>query len=174
MNQIKIYLPGTIILAGLLPAVGAGLVAEWRLLVFYLLLVGVWLLVLWSGEREKTAAYIPTDYPNYLLVLTALLLAYGAWLDVATGWLLVGIVAALAAWDLDAFYKRLRRVTRIEQEARLVQNHLRRLLVALGLGLGLSAAALLLQYELRFGWAILLVLLVILGFSRMISSLRQT
>jgi hypothetical protein len=173
MNQIKTYLLTAILLAGLLPAVGAGLAGEWLLLFFCVLLPGVWLLALWGEEREKTAVYIPTHYPNYLLILTALLLAFGAWLAVAAGWLLGGMVAGLAAWDLDAYYKRLRRVPHIEQEAQLVQTHLRRLLVALGLGLGLSAAALLLQYELRFGWAILLVFLVILGFGRMIGTLRQ-
>jgi hypothetical protein len=173
MNQIKIYLPGTIVLAGLLPAVGAAVAGEWRLLVFYLLLTAVWLLLLWGERVEKTAAYLPADYANYLLVLIALLLVNGAWLDVAAGWLLGGILFALAAWDLDAFYRRLGRASRIEQETQVVQNHLRRLLTALGLGLALSAAALLLQYELHFGWAILLVLLLMFAFGRVIATLRQ-
>ncbi|MFO7538858.1 MAG: hypothetical protein R6X32_12505 [Chloroflexota bacterium] len=173
MKQVAIYQQGAIVSAGVLPLIGAFLQSEWVLLLLFGMWPVVWLLLMWGEGKEKTAVYIPADYPNYLLVLIVLLLAYGAWLDVAVGWLLGSMLAALAAWDLEAFQKRLRRATHIEQEAQIVQHHLRRLLAALTLSLLLGTAALLLQFELRFGWGLLLILFVVLSFNQVLRGLRQ-
>jgi hypothetical protein len=62
-----------------------------------------------------------------------------------SGWLLGSMVAALAAWDLDGYYKRLRRVPHIEQEAQIVQHSFAPLVGGLGISLlierGCPAAA---------------------------------
>jgi hypothetical protein len=165
---------GAIIMAGLLPALGCGLVGEWGLALLFLLLAGGWLLLIrykaTVAEIEILAGFEPAPYA---LVLNVVLLVYAAWLGVAAGWLLLGLAAIIAAWDLDAFQQRLRRATRIVQERQLIQTHLRRLLWALALGLGLSGMALLIQYEMRFGWGLLLILLAIFGFSQIIRTLRD-
>jgi hypothetical protein len=173
MKRMSSYQLVAILLAGLLPMVGAGLVAEWGLLFLFGLWTAVWLLLIWGEGMAETAVHIPPTYANYLFLVAALLLAYAAWLDVAAGWLMGGILFALAAWDLDAFQRRLRYATRIEEEDHFTRIHLRRLLTALVIGLGLSTAVLFIQFELRFGWGVLLVLLLILAFHQIISSLRK-
>ncbi len=166
MNQIKTYQPILILIAGLLPAVGAGLVAAWPLLAWWGVWTAVWLLLFWGERVAKTAEYIPDSYANYLLAAGCLLLAYGAWLDVAAGWLLGGMLTTLAAWDLDAFWRRLQRVARIEQADQLIGSHLRQLALTLMLGLVFSLVALFVRYELRFGWGLLIILLLIIAFGR--------
>ena len=154
-------------LAGGLSALGAALAAEWALLLWFGLWTAVWVMLLIGERGEKTAVYIPQTYANYLLVVGCGLLAYAAWLEVAAGWLLAGMITTLAAWDLDAFQRRLRQPTRVEQSELLIQAHLRQLFVALLGGGLLSLVALLVQFQLRFGWGLLLVLLLILAFSQL-------
>jgi hypothetical protein len=77
--------------------------------------------------------------------------------------MLAGVVAALAAWDLDHFAQRLRGAGRVVGEAELVQAHMLRLLPIVLIGLLLGAVGLGLQIELRFGWALLLGALAVLG-----------
>jgi len=94
--------------------------------------------------------------------------AVGVWLALAAPILLAGQVAALAAWDLDRFARRLRSAGRVEAESVLVRAHLQRLLAAAGLGLVFGGVALAVQVPLSFGWALLLAALVFLGLSRAI------
>jgi hypothetical protein len=164
-----------VMLAGLLPAAGCVLIGEWGLALCFLLLAAGWLLLAsFPLQAAKISFLAELELAPYALALNVVLLAYGAWLGVADGWLLLGLAAIIAAWDLHAFQQRLGRATRIEQEQRLVWTHLRRLLLALGLGVGLSGLMLLAQFEMAFGWGLLLILLVILGFSQVLRTLRQT
>jgi hypothetical protein len=173
MNQIKTYQSILILLAGLLPAVGAGLEAAWPLLAWWGGWTAVWLLLLWGESGVKTAEYIPDGYANYLLAAGCFLLAYGAWLTVAAGWLLGGMLTTLAAWDLDAFGRRLQRVARIEQADQLIHTHLRQLALTLMLGLVVSLVALFVRYELRFGWGLLIIFLLIIAFAQVFRLLRM-
>jgi hypothetical protein len=91
---------------------------------------------------------------------------YGVWQERPAGWLLVSLVAALVAWDLDHFERRLRRARPETKEADLRRVHLQRLAVVAGLGLGLGWLALGVRVELSLGWAIVLSLLAIIGLSR--------
>ena len=97
----------------------------------------------------------------------------GLWLDLAAGWMLLSVMAALSAWDLDHFAQRLRGVGRVERERELEQAHLQRLLIVGGLGFLLAAVALGINVELGFCTASLLALLAILGLSRAIGFLRR-
>lgn len=97
----------------------------------------------------------------------------GPWLGVGPGWMLVGIVAALSAWDLDHFTRRLRNVERVENAQNLERRHLQRLLIVDTLGLLLGAVALSIRAQFGFGTAFLLGLLAILALSRVIRAIRQ-
>jgi hypothetical protein len=96
--------------------------------------------------------------------------AFGAWLGLTSGWMLLGVVAALAAWDLAHFTARLRGAGAITPPSELTRNHLRRLAVVAGAGLLLGGIALGVRVELTFGWAILAAALAIIGLSRLIGA----
>lgn len=107
------------------------------------------------------------------LVLFVGAAALGLWLDVGAGWMLLGAVAALSAWDLDHFAQRMRTVKQIKGARNLERRHLQRLLTVDGLGLLLGGVALGIEIEVGFGTAFLLGLLAILGLSWAIQPIRR-
>ena len=124
---------------------------------------------LWAvGQWRRLVWVAPVGF-----VSTAGISAAGLLLGVGVGWMLVAVVAALSAWDLDAFARRLRNAARVANRDDLEGQHLLRLLVVDGLGLALAAAALGVRLRLGFGLVVLLGILVILGLSRTISLLRH-
>jgi hypothetical protein len=106
-----------------------------------------------------------------LLVFTAVA-AFGTWRGAPAVWMLAGIVAALAAWDLDHFGRRLRG-TPVEGEVALARAHLRRLLLVSSAGLLVGWFALGIRVELGFSAALALGLLVVVALSRAIGLLRR-
>jgi len=127
----------------------------------------------------------------------------GTLYGVQSGWLLVGITAALVAWDLHHFIQHLRineqrapdtensaatatdtetdadtprldTRARLEAEARMLEReHLRRLAIVSGLGLLLGALALTVRLTLSFGVIVVLGVVAIFALSRLIRYLRQ-
>ena len=108
-----------------------------------------------------------------MLVLVSLTAGVGAWLDLTPLPLVVGFVAALSAWDLDTFARRLRRVDAVEHEERVKRRHLRRLVVVDGLGLALALLALNVQIRLSFGAALGLGLIALLALGRALGFLGR-
>ena len=98
------------------------------------------------------------------------LAAFGAWQELPAGWMLIGVVAALAAWDLAHFAAHLRGAGATPPPAELARAHLRRLASVAAAGLLLSGIALGIRVELTFGWALLAALLAIIGISRLLRS----
>jgi hypothetical protein len=145
-------------------ALGYGLAGLWMWALPVVGLGVLWLLGLW--RRLVLASSIG-------LVLFAGLAVAGLLLEVAAGWMLAGLVAALGAWDLDGFFARVERVAWVEGRRDLERRHLWRLLVVDVLGLLLAAVALGLKLEFGFGVAVLLGLLVILGLSRAIGFVNR-
>jgi hypothetical protein len=107
------------------------------------------------------------------LALYVVAAAVGIWLDMGAGWMLAGLLAALAAWDLAFFAQRLRAVERVVGWEEMQRRHLLRLLVVEGAGLLLATAALLLRLQLGFVWLILLGILALVGLTRSIGPFRR-
>ncbi len=109
--------------------------------------------------------------------LTAVLLAsaaaVGAWLELQGWLLLIGLIAALSAWDLDAFARQLRSVDAVEKEQALKHRHLQRLLIVDALALLLGVSALTVQIRLSFGLALVLALIALVGLSRALGFLGR-
>jgi hypothetical protein len=99
--------------------------------------------------------------------------ASGLWLGIGQGWMVIGVVTALTAWDLDHFSRRLQAADGVVGARSLEKRHLLRLAAVAGLGLLLAAAALGLRTRLGVGAAILLGLLAILGLSQVVRYLRH-
>ena len=94
--------------------------------------------------------------------------------DVWGGWSVIGLVAALVAWDLDQFAQRMRSAGRVDDAPGQERRHLRRVLAVAGVGGLLGIVGLILQVRLGFGVALLLAVLAILGLTLTIGTMRRT
>ncbi|GEM_PF-1836742 len=86
--------------------------------------------------------------------------------------MLIGFVAVLAYWDLDAFYVRLLPFALDEALPRLKKKHLRRLGVVLGLGLAAGLLGLGVTIEFSLEWALLLGALIVV-FLRLVLKVQK-
>jgi hypothetical protein len=125
--------------------------------------------LLWLGSQWRGADWASDP----CLAGWVALGAFGAWQALPAGLMLLGIVAALAAWDLDHFASRLRRAGHVAQRPELARAHLRQLAVVAAIGLALGTIALGLRVELTFGWALLAAGLAIYSLSRLIGAGRD-
>jgi hypothetical protein len=162
--MIAWILPSSTVLAAAALAVGYGLEEAWGGVVVAGIVGGFWLFGQW--RRWGRVASVA-------LVLLTGAAAVGLWLGVVGGWALVGVVAALVAWDLDRFTWRMRTAGCVVDADALERHHLRRLLVVGGTGLLLGVVALSVRVRLGFAAAFLLGLLAVLGLSRAVGFLRR-
>jgi hypothetical protein len=106
--------------------------------------------------------------------------AIGIALDLQPALMLIGVVAALSAWDLSAFMGRLAAADNPgdqgapEQTLPLQRQHLRRLLLVNALGLAAAGTALAVQINFRFELAVLLAAAAITGLTAALSSVRAS
>ncbi len=89
------------------------------------------------------------------------------------GLMLLGMIAALAAWDIDHFQQRMEDVVRVDQREDMERKYLRRLLIIETSGALLAFTAVSLTVTFSFGSALLLGLLAVVGLSRTIQFLRR-
>ena len=149
------------------------------------ILVFIALGLLWLvGQRQALPAFAGLGMLGF--AIGALLgTLYGA----QNGWMLVGITAALVAWDLQHFIQHIRvseqgettpedagerKAAEVRAETRALERlHLQRLGIVTGLGLLLGALALTVRITLSFGIIVALGLVAIYGLSRLVHYLRQ-
>lgn len=138
---------------------------------------GYWLMLpviaflggLWLGLSRSRWGWIH----SIALLIYIGLAALGALLRLPAGWMLLCLAAALSAWDLAYFLRRVSSVEREEIARLLARQHLQRLGLVIGLGLLLAGAALILQARFTLGVALLAGLLAILTISQVIAILRR-
>jgi hypothetical protein len=145
-------------------ALGYGLGGLWAGAALIAALGLIWLLGQRAGWGWVASA---------MLVLFVGAAAVGTWLGVGAGWTLLGVVAALSAWDLDHFARRLKGAGRVVGARELGRRHLRQLLIVDGVGLLLGAVALGIKLKYGLGVALLLGLLAVLCLSRAIGFLSR-
>ena len=97
--------------------------------------------------------------------------AVGAWLRLNPYLLLLGLVAAISAWDLDALSRQVSDTDDVKPG--LEGRHLRRLLIVDGIGLLLAGLALTVQLRLSFGLAVAAAIVALVGLSRAVGFLRR-
>lgn len=132
-------------------------------------LVGAALALAWLFLRQRSGAWLC----DAGLVSCAAVAAVGMLLDAGPAWMLVALIAALTAWDLDAFCRWLRDCPTAGEALSLRRRHLQRTLALDLLALGLGLLALELHIRLRLGVLILLGLLLAVGLSRVVAALRR-
>ncbi len=136
----------------------------WSLALLFAVLGALWGLGQWRGW---------TWVANMGLLLFVGGAAFGVWLGMGAVWMLVGVVAALSAWDLEHFARRLGAAGRIDRAWDLQRNHLLRLLMVDALGLVLGGVALSVRIPLGFGAAVLLAALAVFAMTRAIRFFRH-
>lgn len=154
---------GTVLAAAAL-ATGYGLSGLWGGSAVALVVSAFWLVGQWRkwGWVASVA-----------LVLLIGAAAVGLGMGIGGGWMLVSVVVALVAWDLDRFAWRMRAAGRVEGVDALERRHLWRLLIVAGAGLLLGAVALSVKIRLGFAVAFLLAFLAVLGLSRVVGFLQR-
>lgn len=124
----------------------------------------LWLLGQWRGLGWTSSA---------LLVLQTAAAAVATLSAVGDGWSVLGLAAALVAWDLDQFAQRMGAAGRVDDAAGQERLHIRRLMAVVGIGGLLAAIGLVAQVRLSFGVALLLAALMMLCMSLIIGTMRR-
>ena len=162
--MMKSFSAVSIVLVALSLAAGYMLTGFWPVAIFIVAVGLLWLAALWRAWRPVIGLSI---------IIFVGLAALGTWLGVSAGWLLFGIIATLAGWDLGDFAHRFGQTEHIQGYATLQRIHLQRLAIVAGLGLLLGGIALNFELKLNMWWAIFLGVLVIVGLSQAIARLRR-
>jgi|GEM_PF-1766292 hypothetical protein len=140
--------------------------------------VGAWALAaIWLGfgllwiylERRKSHALAVL---GLLLAIGAA--AYASFLGIIALPLVVAVIAALVAWESSRLAHRLRSFEQSEHSDAMVEQHQKRLIWAALLGVVLTLLASLVQLPLAFGWALVLVLIAIIGLVTMLRMINET
>jgi hypothetical protein len=125
--------------------------------------------ILWLlGERRGLKWVASVEFPLFVGFTVV-----GIWQELPFGLMLLGMIAALAAWDMDNFQQRMQDVKRVDQREDLERKYLQRFLVIEASGAILAFTAVSLTVTFSFGSALLLGLLAVVGLSRTIRFLRR-
>lgn len=124
---------------------------------------------LWYYAHQRGAQ----GFETILFFGFAIAAAAGFWVGLSPYAMLVAMVAALGAWDLDHFAQRLRLVERVDLDTGLGSNHLRRLLFIEVLGLFTGLAGITSNFQLTFWTQLLLVVLAVFGLSRLVIFIKK-
>ena len=135
---------------------------------------GLWI---WTLPILGLAALWLLGQPEWISSLELLLFVglavIGMWQELPFGWMLLGIIGALATWDMENFQQRMGVVESVEHRELMERKYLQRLLIIEGSGAIFTLAAVSLTVNFSFGSALLLGLLAMFGLSRTIGFMRR-
>lgn len=133
--------------------------------IWFLLLAALWLV----------AHFRKYDwFSSIALLIVVVAAAYGVWRSYPTVWMLLGAVGGLLAWDLSDFARRLRYAAPMDDTREMERRHLERVGIVAALGIGLALLSLYIQINrLAFEVAVGLLLLAVLGLTRLVIGLRK-
>lgn len=98
---------------------------------------------------------------------------YGLWIGLPSGWMLSGALAALIAWDLSDFLRRLTEAAPDDEVSGLTRRHLLRLAIVTAIGLALSLVGMFFHLRFSFEWAAFLAILSALGVSLLVRRIQH-
>lgn len=131
----------------------------------WLLLLGVvWLFMKWRNWNW---------FSPWALLVVVISAAYGLWIELPFGWMMLGAIGGLLAWDLTDFSKRLSYAAPSDDVAGMQRRHLARVGIVAGLGGLLGLIAFVVRIQLPFEVVAGLVILTVLGLARLITTLRK-
>jgi len=132
-----------------------------------------WIVVLgvvWLVAHWRKAYW----FSSVALLITIIAAAFGVWREFTTIWMLLGALGGLLGWDLSDFARRLSYAAPTDDVRGMEHSHLARVGVVAALGLGLALLSLFIHVRrLAFEVAVGLVLLAVLGLTRLVMRLRK-
>ncbi len=149
-------------------ALAIGLAASETAPVVCSLVIVILGLVWYSSQQRRTSGS-----EGLFLFLFIFSSALGIWFGSPAWLMLIGAVSSIGAWDLDHFVQRLGQVDYVDLESGLGREHLRRLFLVEVVGLLVGLAALTIRAQISFWWEALLVMLVVIGLSRIVARVRK-
>jgi hypothetical protein len=164
MKLIRRILLISIVFAAFSVAIGYGMGSLWVVAPVLLIAGGGWVYFEWRGWDWPASifllGFVAACVCGMLLLLSPLIM-------------LLGVLAALLAWDLDHMVRRLKGVHEECMAECLAKQHLMRLMLVNGCGLVLALAALLIRTQVSFMGAIALAVMVVLGVGFTVGYLRR-
>jgi len=113
-------------------------------------------------------------FSSIALLVEIVAAAYGVWHGFATLWMLLGALGGLLGWDLSDFARRLSYASPMDDTRPLERVHMERVAIVAVLGIGLAILSLFVRiHRLAFEVAVGLVLLAVLGLTRLVIGLRK-
>lgn len=113
-------------------------------------------------------------FSSIALLLIVFAAAYGVWSEFPTVWMLLGALGGLLGWDLSDFARRLSYASPMDDTRSMERIHLERAGIVAALGFGLAILSVVVRVErLAFEVAVVLVLLAVLGLTRLVIGLRR-
>jgi hypothetical protein len=155
----------SIILGNLSLAIGYGQGDAAGYSIWFVLLAGIWL---FTHFRKW---YWFSSLALLVMIVAA---AYGVWVGYPTVWMVLGAVGGLLGWDLSDFARRLGYASPMDDTRSMERRHLERAGIVAALGLGLALLSVFLRFErLAFEVAVVLLILAVLGLTRLVIGLRR-
>lgn len=132
---------------------------------WFVLLGIIWLLAHWRKY------YWFSSIALFVIIIAS---AFGVWVEFPTIWMLLGALGGLLGWDLSDFARRLSYAAPTDDIAGMERRHLARVGIVAVLGFGLALLSLYVHIRrLAFEVAVGLVLLAVLGLTRLVIGLRR-
>lgn len=138
-----------------------GLIQEAR---GFLIFGALWLFARWRKWKWFHS-------PGLLIVVFAA--AYGLWIGLAFGWMILGSVGGLLAWDLANFSRRLTYASPTDDIAGMERVHILRAGMVAAFGALLAFLAFFVHLQMKFEIIVGLVVLVVIGLARLVVTLRR-
>jgi hypothetical protein len=125
--------------------------------------------MLWLLDYEQRWNHLA----SIVLVLFTLFCVFGYWMGLYLPLLVLSLTAALAAWDLDHFSRRVLNSAQVKHLDRMEKQHIQSLLLVCGVGLLIAEGTLLVQIQLSFWASFAAALVVLFGLTWAIALIRR-
>ena len=110
---------------------------------------------------------------SVMLIVVVLVAGLGLWVEISPGWMFSGGIFALLAWDLTDFRRRTQFAAIGDDQRGIERRHIARVsLIALA-GLALSSIAMFTRVQFTFEWAVLLVIVILLGLTQLVGWFKK-
>jgi len=111
--------------------------------------------ILWLYGLKRNLNLIASLWMILLIIIASSCIVS----EISVAWMLLTVIAAIYAWDLDWFVRRINNAVHVEKIQQMEQHHLKRLLIITAISFILSMVTLNLEFSFNFFWMLFLALI---------------